>query len=1043
MKRMAEIVVLLLAISIVLSAQSQLGTGTISGTILDKSGAAVQDAAVQVTANETGLVRRVVTSGTGNFSVPVLPSGRYAISVEKGGFSRLEQKDILVTVGATVTLSLSLEVGAVTTQVEVTTTAPPVDTSQTSEVQLIDRSQINDLPINGRRYDQFALLAPGVTRDARFGLLSYHGSSGIYNNFTIEGNDDNQALFSEARGRTRIASSISANAIEEFQVPTASFLPEYGRTVGGGVNSVIRSGGKDFHFDAFYYFRDWAMGALDPVAKAGGAAQTYEQRQQFGGSLSGPILPNKLFFFLNYDQQVRPFPLLISDTNRVLTNGLPANPTAAQQAAFNAGIKYVLSKLPGGAFNGTQPRSNDQQNPLAKIDWLIDSRNTASASFNFMRWYNQNAIQTPAVLGNVGRNGFDGVRIYSLNLRLTSTMTPHLVNEVRYQEGRDFEYEFSDQTGPQTYVGGSGAFSFGTATFLQRPAYPDERRHQITDNLTAILGAHSFKIGTEFNRAYDILNNPAQFAGVYTYSNALTFGQDLLNDKTHSYTSYVQNFGLPGLNFGTNDWAAYAQDQWKIRRNVTLNYGLRWDYEQVPDPVFPNPAIPESTSMPQNKTNFGPRAGVAWDVFGNSKTVFRGGYTLVYGRITNGVLFNALTQNGLADPTRSTISLTLQPTDALAPDYPKILPSLPASGNGSVSAFRLAKDFKNPRSQEINFGVTQQLTPNLTLSVSYVHTYGDRLPAVIDSNLPAPAFSRTYQLPDGSTFQAPFSAGVIRTAAGATVNVNLSRPNPNFGALNVQTSFGESWYNAMLVQLKRRFHAGLSGGISYTLALAENTASSGDGGGSPPDGPFGGSTSFPNQFDLSRLRAASPLDQRHRAVVYGIWQLPFGKQGSGLATLLFREWGISTIFTAETGRPYSPGISVNGVQFLNIDGAVYNGFGGLLGMGSGGNFVPTLGRNSIYGDNNYRLDLRVSRAFRATDRLRVEILGEAFNIFNHANYNGYNSTAYATVATTAATPLAAPIAMTAQSNFGIANNDGSQPDGTNARRLQIALRLRF
>jgi hypothetical protein len=217
--------------------------------------------------------------------------------------------------------------------VEVTAEAPVVDTSQTSETTLVDRNQIGNLPNNGRRYDQVALLAPGVTRDARFGLLSYHGMSGVYNNFTIEGNDDNQALFSEARGRTRIASSISANAIEEFQVAQSNFLPEYGRSLDRGVNSVVRSGTNQFHADGFYYFRDAAMGALDPVAKASGATQTFEQRQQFGGSVAGPVLRDRLFFFANYDQQLRNFPLLTSDTSNVLTTGMPATPTAAQTAS--------------------------------------------------------------------------------------------------------------------------------------------------------------------------------------------------------------------------------------------------------------------------------------------------------------------------------------------------------------------------------------------------------------------------------------------------------------------------------------------------------------------------------------------------------------------------------------------------------------------------------------------------------------------------------------------------------------------------------------
>src|SRR5262245_6894627 len=427
MKTRILLVAALLAASI--GAQSQLGTGAVSGVVLDASGKAVQAAAVVVTGDDTGLVRQTVTSATGDFSIPVLPTGKYALRVEKTGFNKLEQKNLNVSVGATVTLSLRLEVGVTSTQVEVTAEAPIVDTTKTAETMLIDRNEIDNLPINGRRYDQLARLAPGVTRDARFGLLSYHGMAGVYNNFTIEGNDDNQALFSEARGRTRIASSISANAIQEFQVAQSNFLPEYGRSLGGGINSVVRSGSNLFHFDGFYYFRNWAMGALDPVAKSNGATQTFEQRQQFGGSIAGPVLRDRLFFFVNYDQQLRNFPLLTSDTTNVMTTGLPANPTAAQRAAFKAGTDYVKSLLPGGAFNNTLPRHNNQQTVLTKVDWLATSKNTVSITYNYMRWSNLNAIQTPAVLGNIGRNGTDDVRIHSVNGRLTTAFTAGLVNE--------------------------------------------------------------------------------------------------------------------------------------------------------------------------------------------------------------------------------------------------------------------------------------------------------------------------------------------------------------------------------------------------------------------------------------------------------------------------------------------------------------------------------------------------------------------------------------------------------------------------------------
>src|SRR5262252_7103161 len=302
-------------------AQSELGTGAISGIVQDSGQAVVAGAQVTVSNKATGLVRPTKTNDAGQFNVPVLPAGTYTVQVEMQGFSKLVEQDVTVNVGGTATLRLEIKPGAIGEIVNVTA-APTIDTAKTDESTLVDRAAINDLPINGRRADQFALLTPGVTRDGRFGLLSYHGQSGVFNNFTLEGNDDNQAYFSEARGRTRIASNISANAIQEFQVTTSNFLPEFGRSAGGGINSVIRSGSNDYHGNGFWYFRNKALNARDPLA----TINPDEIRHQFGGSFGGPVIREKLFFFLNYDQQLRDFPLVTEDLGRVLTTGLPANP---------------------------------------------------------------------------------------------------------------------------------------------------------------------------------------------------------------------------------------------------------------------------------------------------------------------------------------------------------------------------------------------------------------------------------------------------------------------------------------------------------------------------------------------------------------------------------------------------------------------------------------------------------------------------------------------------------------------------------------------
>jgi hypothetical protein len=232
------------------------------------------------------------------------------------------------------------------------------------------------------------------------------------------------------------------------------------------------------------------------------ASAALAQSQLGAGSISGTVIKDKLFFFLNYDQQLRDFPLIIEDLGGVLTTGLPANATAQDVADFNRGVADLRGRFPNGAPGNTMPRSINQNLGLAKIDWNASRSNIVSITYNHLNARGRNAIQTPLVLGNVGRNGSDDVRIQSFNARLTSTISSRLINEARMQWGRDWEFEFANQAPPQVFVG--GRFSFGRANFLERPALPDERRLQFVDNLSYRSGRHSFKFGVDINRAHDI-----------------------------------------------------------------------------------------------------------------------------------------------------------------------------------------------------------------------------------------------------------------------------------------------------------------------------------------------------------------------------------------------------------------------------------------------------------------------------------------------------------------------------------------------------------
>lgn len=1023
---------LLLCASSVLFAQSQ-GTGSIAGTVIDAAGLAVPKADVLAKNEGTGLERKAMTDSVGSFTMPVLPTGSYTVRITAKGFGPSEKR-VTVNVGGVATVAAQLTVGAIEQSVTVEDSGVQVESTRTEEASLVDRNQINELPINGRRADQFALLVPGVARSGTFGLLTFRGMSSSFNNYMIEGNDDNQAYFGEARGRTREAFSISSNAIQEFQVGKSNFLAEFGRAVGGSINTVIRSGTNAFHADGFYYFRNKDMEALDPYVKQTTPVKPTDTRQQIGGSVGGAIKKNKLFYFVNYDSQFRDFPIVILDGGATLSGKPTATTSAADTAAYNAGLQWLLDHTPGGAFGNTNARQGNQHSGVVKVDWLVNDKNTVSVSYNKTYWYGTRNIQSPIFQTTNGSNGSDDVRIDTINGRLTTTITPRTINELRFQWGRDLEFEFSDTPPPNVSVNGYG---YGRATYLERTEYPNEHHEQVADNITLMRGTHSFKFGFDWNRPWDRLNSTGNFGGAYSYTSVTAFGRDLLHQTAlPNYSSYTQAFGLVGDTFATHSYSFFAQDQWRITRKLTANYGIRYELQTFPPPFAPNPAIPETQKFNVDKTAFGPRAGIAYDIAGNAKTVVHAGYGMFHTIIQNGMIDNALRQTGLADPTKNTISLSFSPTSGGAPSFPNVLTAIPTGASvPTPSIFRISSDFKRPRAQEINVGVDRQLTHNMALSVSYIYTYGDQIYTQIDSNLPNPQFTRTFALPDGSTFQVPY-------VAGPASNPNSVRPTTTLGQVILNTSGGQSWYNAMQVELKRRFTDGLQFNLAYTLAKAENTTGTGGGDGSSVEGSFNGGR-FLDQFSKVSNRGISPTDQRQRLVLNGVYKLPFAKDGHDFGSQIIKGWVVSSIYSAESGRPYSTNISVPSLAFTNTDGTVWNGLnGGLLGQG-GLNVLPTVVRNNNIGRSQFRIDARISREFKIGERMVAEAFFEAFNIANHSNWTNYNTTAYIGTAPAAGSSVTTPIQLTANAPFGTPSGDGSQPDGTNARRLQLSFRFRF
>src|SRR5436190_2559976 len=517
-------------------------TGGISGKVTDPAGAIIAGATVTVTNVATNTTTTATTANDGAFRVTNLQPGNYRVETTASGFGK-STAEVVVEVGVITSVDVPLTVGGATGEVTVVAEAPVVNTNDATNSLNINQTTINESPINGRRAATFALMAPGASPDGGFGLVSFRGISGLLNNSTVDGGDDNQAFFSEARGRTRISYSISLDAIREFQVNTSNYSAEFGRAAGGVVNSVTKSGTNEFHGSAFWYYRNNKFGARNPRIFPGGAipedGKPKDIRHQYGGSIGGPIVKDKLFFFFSFDQQKRDFPAVsLTGTSTFLnpiTVSAPASCSATgltagqvlfcngvSQTQTNTALAYLTNRT------GVVPRKGDQTLYLPKIDWVINDKHTLTFVYNRLRWDSPAGVQTAATT-TLGRTsyGSDLVSLDSYNFRLSSAFSPTFLNEARVQYSRDLEQQIadtpdsdevlsSDGNSPSAAIGGSNGITIGKPNFLNRNAYPDEKRWQFADTVTLIRGQSTIKFGADINQVNDRLASLFTESGAYT-----------------------------------------------------------------------------------------------------------------------------------------------------------------------------------------------------------------------------------------------------------------------------------------------------------------------------------------------------------------------------------------------------------------------------------------------------------------------------------------------------------------------------------------------
>jgi hypothetical protein len=1123
---LAFCVAVLLAASATLPAVAQTaGAGNITGTVTDSTGAAVANIPVIVTNNDTGISRTLTTNSDGFYTATFLQPGHYEVVAGGGSFGKIDRKNLVLTVGQILTVDAALPAGSVSTQVDVTSETPILDTEKTEVSQTVGQHLISNLPVNGRNWSNFVLLTPNVVQDGGSGLVSFRGISGLYNQNYVDGANNNQMLFSEARGRSSGAPYVySLDSIKEFQAETSNYSVEFGQAVGGQVNAITKSGTNAIHGDLFYYLRYPSLNALDPLSKFNGITQhnpflltqPIHQQQQFGGSVGGPILHDRLFYFFTYDGFRRTGRVLYSNSNTITQTPTPGNnggtiisptqcPTTVTATQCASAIDFILANT-----NGAPARFAKTNLFFPRLDWHINAKNDAFVNYNFANFDSSYGYSGSPTFNNSSpsTNGPTSYHERFLIAGLTTQISGNSVNQVHFQYGRDLETAGANAPGPSV---GMGVFTYGMPNALPRIAEPDEHRTQITDVFSTVHGHHSLKFGGDANLVHEVMINLFQGGGVYSYSGAnsqqnfQSWIQDVFAGQPgntdpyagYHYTSFVQTVDQlnTGNRAGADDfWVkmfdGFAEDSWKIRQNLTITAGVRYDIQLTPPPIKNNtnfaPLSTEYSSTIKNVTNrIQPRVAFSWQP--QEGTVVRGGYGLFSGlnqgstyyamRVENGVVqvnYNytgcGLTTgtptatcksvpsgtNTLAfpfvpfQPTGPSLSGALTPAGATPPSVggPAIL--------GTQSFHGLDPNFVPPIAHEAELSVEQQLPGKMSLSIGYVGTRALRLPVFLDANLigQTPHGLRTYNVLDASNN--------VTKQLTVPVYLTTDRRDQRLQSYNTGFSVANTWYNSMAVSLRRPFANGLELLMNYTWARSTDT--------DQVQGAFGTFYGGNTALDPNNIRAEngpSDIDVRNRFIASFVYN-PRLFEDNKWGKIIVDGFTFAGTETASAGQPivaFMSGTVFNGGT--GSYGAAGNIYGGAMSSSSGAATTgrpPQIGRNSITGPGFNNFDFRISRDVPIHDNIKFQITGEAFNLLNHTIITGVNSThsvynGLAAPTTSSPNPACnantqtpaptgsvlqgciAPFAGTGTSAFGAASSTNNTLYGP--RQLQITAKLFF
>jgi hypothetical protein len=935
-----------------LAAQARVTGADLEGTLRDDTGATLAGASITATNVETRLERVTVSDVKGRYVLPALPPGVYRVATELFGFGSQTREHVTLLLGQVARVDFSLRLAGAAETITVMESVPVLDARRTAIAYVVGSQQIRNLPINGRNFISFSLITPGITADrsaqgvtATSGL-SFTGQSPRNNNVMVDGFDNNDTTVGGVRGM------FSQEAVREFQVLTDSYSAEFGNSAGGIVNIVTHSGTNELHGEAFAFLRDAALNAKDHFERVDVFGQPVDRpkapfRQwQWGGTLAGPLRPERTFFFLAFENSR-------TDANNFVT----IDPQAAA----------ALESQGFPVETGDVPYAVRATHMLAKIDHQWTPRSTLVLRGSFSDSTDENAEPW----GGITARSAGGVQLrkdWFASAAQTDVLSSRWLNEARVQVSRlDQTVQSLDPTcdGPcdQMDEGGPAVMLPGVAQAGRVYYTPQPRVHnrlQVSDTVSYFGGNHLLKAGMDFEYV-DTTSGayPGYFSGVYIFAPlpGAVLGALGLSPRAEPLSlgealgfglpaGYVQGYGNPWTAYSYKEMAAFAQDEWRLTPRLTVKAGVRYQRQFWPAQDFDVADVGGSRlryAFPQDRNNVAPRLAVSFDPRGDGRTSLHAAYGIFHGDHVSGAAAVARIVDG-GDGVRLYTQYFPQTAGTWrAPGHrgpePVGLPS---------AAITMDPGLRTPSAHQAAVGFDQSLGSDMVFSANLISVRGRHQLGIIDYNPMVP------------------SLGAWRRPNDVAGQPGTSAP------LYQYTSYGETWYKGLAVSLSKRFSHGYEFLASYTLAKAEDTSTDfflfpdDMGAGRNPADPTG----LPLGFDPASERGPSYNDQRHRFVLSGIVQLPWRLQ-------------TSAILTAASGRPFTPraGFDWNGNGESSNDRA----------RTDPANPASRVGRNSQVTQSQFNLDARLSRTFRFGPSTSLEIVCEVFNVLDNVNLVDVNN----------------------------------------------------